>query len=263
MSIYSKKFSTSTNKDKNTSLSKIQNLINKDDREILDVGCSSGYLDILIKNKFNPNIWGIEINKNDSIKAKKNVDKILNIDIENYDLSKIKKKFDIIILADILEHLKNPEKILNNLTKLLKPKGRIIASIPNFLHFSIKIKILTDKWKYENYGLLDKTHLRFFSYDSIKKLFNSSHLHINYIDTVNSNISKKDVLMELIKAKLPTQTKIIKTIFSPQSLIFQYIITASKNNTKTFKNPITKNISINPIYSFLYPQYIKIKKQFI
>ena len=254
MSIYSQQYSANKNKATNTSLSKIVDLINQNDTDILDVGCSSGYLDSLIKKKYPANITGIEINKQDATIAKKYVDKIFNIDIENNNLSQINQKFDVIILADILEHLKNPDETLHRISLFLKPHGRIIASIPNFLHYSVKIKILTNNWGYENYGLLDKTHLKFFSFNTIKKTFQSSSLFINQVDYVVSDINNHGLQTELLTAGLP----FIKDIFSFESRVFQYIIVASKNKKNQPKS-LPKNTSLNQINIILYSLYYKIK----
>lgn len=258
MSIYSQQFTITNHQDANTSLSKILKLIKQSDKYILDVGCSSGYLDSLIKQKIKTNITGIELNKSDAQIAKNIVDQILNVDAETYNFNQLSQKFNVIILADILEHLKNPEYLLKTLSTLLKPNGRIIASIPNFLHYSTKIKILTNRWRYEEYGLLDKTHLKFFSLATIKELFKSSKLFINNIDYVTSNITTKNLLTELINSGLSTHPNILNTVFSPESKIFQYIIVSSKTKTKISKVSPPNNY-INLFYATCYSIYYKIR----
>ena len=172
MSIYSDSFQKEILKNKNTSLYKIFHLIEPGTKNILDIGCSSGYFGKALMKKYNCQCYGIELDKNDSEIAKKVLTKVFQKDIDNTDITKIfsKTKFDGIILADILEHLKNPENLLKQLKKILNLKSHIYLSIPNVTHKSVLLELISNQWNYEESGILDKTHLRFFSYDSVLNL---------------------------------------------------------------------------------------------
>ena len=78
--------------------------------------------------------------------------------------------FDVILCADVLEHLQAPEKLLSELHSLLSPTGEILVSIPNFGHWYPRIKTLTGLFDYDSKGILDHTHLRFFTRRSFQKL---------------------------------------------------------------------------------------------
>jgi GT2 family glycosyltransferase/2-polyprenyl-3-methyl-5-hydroxy-6-metoxy-1,4-benzoquinol methylase len=94
-------------------------------------------------------------------------------DIEALSLEKSfgEERFDVIVAGDFLEHLARPHKVLQNLKKYLSEDGYIVASIPNIAHGSVRLSLLNGKFEYKGIGILDHTHLRFFTYDSILRLF--------------------------------------------------------------------------------------------
>jgi 2-polyprenyl-3-methyl-5-hydroxy-6-metoxy-1,4-benzoquinol methylase len=85
-------------------------------------------------------------------------------------------KFDIVLLLDVLEHLENPQEFLKDLTKFLNPNAILLISVPNITHWSIRISSLFGKFEYTSRGILDKTHLHFFT---------KKHLHKVILDTKN------------------------------------------------------------------------------
>ena len=145
-----------------------------EDATVLDVGCGNGVLgDFLIKLK-KCTMYGIEINKLSAQEAnRKGYEFIYIFDLDSIDRVYVpfrSKSFDYIIFADVLEHLKDPLKVLITLKPLLKDSGHIICSIPNIAVWGMRLKLLLGKWEYEDYGILDKTHLRFFTIKTAKEL---------------------------------------------------------------------------------------------
>jgi O-antigen biosynthesis protein len=134
---------------------------------ILDVGCGMGKLSSNLKIQ-NPHrkVIGIENNKIAAEEARKHLDEIVEGDIQTTEIPFVKSTFDCIIYADILEHLTNPEATLLKLKPYLKPDGYIICSIPNMRHYTAILQLLLHGWEYKDFGLFDKTHLRFFSLNS-------------------------------------------------------------------------------------------------
>lgn len=251
MSIYSEKFNQKLLDDKNTSIGKISNLVNPKTKKILDVGCASGYLGSYFKKKYKCEVWGIEINKNDYQKAKQKLDKVFNIDIESQkELSKIKNKFDTIIFADVLEHLKDPLFCLKNFQNKLNLDGEIIASIPNIANYRTKLMLFNGNWEYEDFGLMDKTHKTFFTYDSIVDLFEKSGLYIYELSYTRSNVSTPDLLNMLKKSGIEINQTIINNFFSIESDIFQYIIKAKTTKPEKSINYLEgKDETIHKLFS--------------
>jgi O-antigen biosynthesis protein len=138
---------------------------------VLDVGCSSGGLGKKLIEEKKCRVYGVDF----SPKSIKNASKILHkaklFDLDSVKVPFSKEKFDVIVFADVLEHIKNPECILERFSKILKKDGVIIASIPNIAYVSARINHLFGKWDYYETGLMDKTHIKFFTSKTINELF--------------------------------------------------------------------------------------------
>ena len=166
----------------NDSFSKIYPLVPSNSR-ILDVGCANGALSELLYENKNCEIYGMDINTESIKKAKdKKVFSALHqVDLNTLkenDFSEYRQFFDCIICADVLEHLNNPLSVLQILCSFLKSDGNIIISIPNVAHASIKANLLLNDWTYTKIGILDETHLRFFTANSLPDFFQKSGLEI-------------------------------------------------------------------------------------
>lgn len=144
----------------------------KDAKRILDVGCGAGMLGKAIKNERGgtKEVIGIEINKEAAKEAQKNLDKVFVGDIETACFPLKKDYFDCIICADVIEHLEDPEGFLRRYRPYLKKDGFIVLSIPNVQFYHIILSLIFGRWEYQERGIMDKTHLRFFTLGSINQL---------------------------------------------------------------------------------------------
>jgi len=161
----------------------IISLIPAGNNKILEIGCGTGNTGKTLKEKKKASkVIGIEIIEQAAKQAEKNLDKVFNTDIEVFDLQFTAEYFDYIILADILEHLHNPLAILEKLKKYIKKNGWIIASIPNVRYWKvIRDLVIKGEWTYRPDGILDDTHLRFFTKKSIIKLFQLAGFSVDVI----------------------------------------------------------------------------------
>lgn len=151
---------------------------------VLDVGCACGWLGRALKARGTKRVIGVEVNPQSAKKAKKFYDNLLIGNVENMKLPFNRNNFDCIVYADVLEHLHNPWGILQKHRDLLASNGLIIASIPNIQHVSIIWQLLLGKWEYQEAGILDSTHLRFFTLREMKELFESSGYRIVQIKRI-------------------------------------------------------------------------------
>lgn len=139
----------------------------------------------------------------------------------------------MVIFGDVLEHLYNPWEVINELKRVLKKNGQIIASIPNINHISILKRLLAGNWEYENSGLLDKTHLRFFSYSTIENLFKSAGFDIIDVTRLEGNIesSREVTLLNY----LDNIAKILgySNNYKIEGNTYQYVIVASQKKKVT------------------------------
>lgn len=134
---------------------------------ILDVGCGPGNVGALLKNREFDYV-GVDFERPAELHESFTEFHERNIEEDfNFDYG---PEFDYIIFGDILEHLREPEKLLIKAREYLKPDGRIIVSIPNITHWSVRLMILTGNFFYMERGILDRTHLRFYTRRTFKKL---------------------------------------------------------------------------------------------
>ncbi len=155
---------------------------------VLDVGCSSGAFGRLLKEKRGCEVWGIEPTDS-AIKANKVLDRVFH-DVFHQELDLGDKKFDAIIFNDVLEHLADPWGALSFAKELLTVDGCIVASIPNLQCYSVvKDLIIHGEFQYQESGILDKTHLRFFTKKSIHQLFSNTGYDIITIAGQNSVVN--------------------------------------------------------------------------
>ncbi len=147
------------------------------ENKVLDVGCNKGYL-----KRFAPHndFYGIDQNENDLEEAKKEgYKKVYQMDLDNYRAFKHDEKFDVIVFADILEHLTNPDKVLRFFVdNHLRNEGKVIISLPNVANFTIRLNLLLGHFDYAESGILDKTHLHLYTLYSARKFISGCGLRI-------------------------------------------------------------------------------------
>jgi len=188
-----------------------------DNNKVLEVGCSTGQISRRLYKK-NCEIIGIELDENASKIASAYCKKLINEDVESIEYLPVPEKyFDYIICSDVLEHLKSPEKVLETLRKYLKDDGRIIVSLPNIAYWKIRFKLLKGSFDYEETGILDKTHLKFFTAKTSKDLLKRTGFEVTNFDIVPKALPyfSEGYLMK-IKYKI---SKIFPNIFATQFII--------------------------------------------
>ncbi len=129
-------------------------------KNVLSVGCAGGYAEKILIDR-GIEVKGIELCHEAAEIAKKNGLDIIEGDVTQIDISTFNKKFDYLVYADVLEHLRCPQEILEEHVKYLNPGGRVYICIPNFRHYSVVSQLLFKGYiTYTDAGILDKTHLR-------------------------------------------------------------------------------------------------------
>jgi len=149
--------------------------------KVLDVGCGEGLLGKQIKDKLGAEVTGIELDETSSRVASDNLDKVISGNIETLDLPFGKGQFDCIVAADVLEHLTEPWKTLKELRVFLKDNGLIVSSIPNIRYYKAVIRLFKGYWDYVDHGILDRSHLRFFTLINIEEMFTEAGFSIEKI----------------------------------------------------------------------------------
>jgi len=203
---------------------------------VLEIGCASGYIGRYLKEKKNCTIYGVEIDKDYADLAKPYYEKIIVGDVENDNTLKQLTlnfehlTFNFILCMNILEHLKNPQVFLTKLKKYLNPKGYLIITLPNIAHWSIRFKLLFGNFDYEKglfgsdhgKGVMDETHLKFFTLKTMKNLITDAGYKIEHISfDPDKGIPKFHSLF----LKIPRGWKFLKKFYSifPTFFGFQFI----------------------------------------
>lgn len=162
----------------------------EDARTTLEVGCGEGVFSEEIKKRLGSEVWGIEYDSVAAEKARNKLDAVLHGDVVVLLDQLPDHYFDCIVFNDVLEHLADPFILLTKTKVKLSDHGVIVASIPNVRHISVLKELLIDKnWRYEDAGILDKTHLRFFTKKSILEMFDGLGFDVIRIEGINKTSS--------------------------------------------------------------------------
>ena len=154
----------------------------KANTDVLEIGPAHGRLTKHLKENMNCSVDIVEIDLEAGNYAKQYARNALvgleagNVSADYWFETLQDNKYDYIICADVLEHLHNPDKVLERLKSLLKPDGSILISIPNFTHSSVLVNLFNDIFEYNEIGLLDNTHIHFFTYKSFMKMVKDAGL---------------------------------------------------------------------------------------
>jgi 2-polyprenyl-3-methyl-5-hydroxy-6-metoxy-1,4-benzoquinol methylase len=187
---------------------------------VLEVGCGSGAtLGWLRQTKRSSHTVGIEIFEAAALSARAHVDEVSCLDFEKEDLPDGHGRFNLVLCLDVLEHMVNPWAVVDRLVvDYLAPGGTLIVSLPNVRHYSVAIPLLFQgRWEYQGAGLLDRTHLRFFTRDTALRLV--SHMDLEAVHCVGSGFewgTRKSIFNALTVG------------FFKDLLTYQYLLCARK-----------------------------------
>jgi Methyltransferase domain len=178
-------------------------LLPEDAKRLIEVGCSSGALAREYKRINSGCVYsGVEIDADYAKLAERHCDIVINQDIETADESFFQSRSaeDCWIFGDTLEHLKDPWLILSRIRNVMPADGCIVACIPNAQHWSIQAQLSCGDFRYQDSGLLDRTHLRWFTRKTIIEMFASAGFKIaNGIPRIFLEPSR-DKMLDAIKA---------------------------------------------------------------
>jgi 2-polyprenyl-3-methyl-5-hydroxy-6-metoxy-1,4-benzoquinol methylase len=209
----------------------LMDLIPESCDHILEIGCGTGATGLVIKGK-NPDLIyvGLEIDPQAARIAKTRLDKVLTVDIEKTppgELNFEKESFDLIIAADVLEHLYDPWRVMDFLRSFLKMKGKAVLSFPNTQNINLIANLVQGHWTYEKYGLLDATHIRFFTWNEIAKLLQGTGYGIlKVVSQLQAALDGQPYPLEIAISNL-----VLKNVSREEAerlFTFQYLVLAEK-----------------------------------
>ena len=150
---------------------RILDLVLRTGTSALDIGCGTGKLGTQLK-ELGIVTDGVTFSETEREIAKKNLRNVWLFNLEE-GLPKIGEKYELVVLSHVMEHIADPTKLMMKLDSVLSEKGYIICAIPNMLFLYNRLKLLAGKVEYQEYGLMDYTHVRWYTRKTMIELFSS------------------------------------------------------------------------------------------
>ncbi len=168
-------------------------------KKTLELGCANGNFSELIKTGFDAECWGVELDSNAAEIAASKLHKVINGDVNQVLKDVPDGYFDCVICNDILEHLVDPYTLLVELKKKLTTDGVVVISLPNVRYCRNLFELVfRGNWDYKAKGILDKTHLRFFTYNSLVKVFPQLGYELLIIEGLEPERNIKTIAVKIL-----------------------------------------------------------------
>ncbi len=197
-------------------------------QRILDVGCGAGAFGKALKDRGAREVVGIEVVPDAYERARLVLDDAICASIENIELPFSDAYFDCVVCGDVLEHLVDPVVALRKLTRVLRPDGVIVISIPNVRFYQVVNMLAEGRWQYADSGIMDRTHLRFFTKTELLELVSNAGLELKGIGPLS--MAPEHFLAPPVNGDLTIGRMTLHGV-TPQEYeefrVFQYVIIAS------------------------------------
>src|SRR5215210_6512072 len=193
-------------------------------KRVLDVGCATGYLaEALVERGCT--VSGLEYDAEAAEEARPHLERLVIGDIETLDVAEAfgDDRFDVIVFGDVLEHLRDPLAALRKTRPLLADRGSVVASIPNIAHGSVRLALLAGRFDYQPLGLLDSTHIRFFTRSSVEDLFREAGFVP--IDVRRTTAGFFDTPVPVSEAEFAPEV-VDAVLADPESSTYQFVLRA-------------------------------------
>ena len=189
----------------------LRQLSKKSPCRVLDVGCSDGALGERIRAQGHV-VVGIDLERHDLVEDRLN--KFIQADLDQGVPKNLPGLFDVVLCADVVEHVRQPDVLLSELRAVVAPEGSVLVSIPNFGHWYPRVRTMFGLFDYDRRGILDRTHVRFFTHRSFKRLAQNAGYSVQRVACTGFPF---DVLSR-------GNTKIPKFIIAPLRLIDKALV---------------------------------------
>ncbi|MDC2857548.1 MULTISPECIES: methyltransferase domain-containing protein [unclassified Delftia] len=209
---------------------------------ILDLGCGSGALGAFLAEHKQCVCDGVTLSQEEARHAAPFYRHVHVADLEDCDLDQLfgEARYDYIVCADVLEHLRQPERILAACRKRLTPEGRLLISVPNAGYSGLVAELLHGEFRYREEGLLDRTHLRFFTRRSLSRFLAEQGWQVDDIDTIERALPESEFRVAYDSLPPAVARHLLAT---PDALAYQFIASAA---------PVAQAQAIEPPVN--YPQ---------
>ncbi|MBN9133059.1 MAG: glycoside hydrolase family 99-like domain-containing protein [Nitrosospira multiformis] len=196
------------------------------EKQVLEIGPGPGSITKVLQSVNACHITGIELDGEAIEKLIPYCDRIIQVDLNSIDWQKLLVdigRFDVVVAADVLEHLYDPWSALQNIVQFLSPDGYAVVSLPHIGHGAIMSCLLNDDFEYREWGLLDRTHIRFFGLRNIEELFAQAGLKIIEACYVIKPPEETEFASDWSRLSGPVQDLIMN---NPHAQVYQVVVKA-------------------------------------
>jgi 2-polyprenyl-3-methyl-5-hydroxy-6-metoxy-1,4-benzoquinol methylase len=193
-------------------------------KRVLDVGCATGYLARVLAAR-GCTVSGLESDAKAAEEARPHLERLVVGDVEELDLREAfgDERFDVVVFGDVLEHLRDPLAALRKARDVLAERGSVVASIPNIAHGSVRLALMAGRFDYQPLGLLDSTHVRFFTKASIERLFHEAGMAI--VDVRRTTAGFYETPVPIYEADIRPEVVDV-ALADPESSTYQFVVRA-------------------------------------
>ncbi len=189
--------------------------------KVLELGCASGYLSGYMEQALGCRVTGLEFDPAATAIAATRCSEVHTADLDApnaLDVAAPSAPYDVLLAAAVLEHLKQAESILQAAHKLLKPDATLIVSLPNIAHWSMRLHLLSGQFDYQDYGLMDKTHVHLYTLKTGRDLLERNGYNVEKVYIAGSGL--QNILSGLFGKQVP--------LILPNLLAYELIYVARK-----------------------------------
>jgi len=185
-------------------------------KEILELGCATGYVTRLLSQGRHCRVTGIEYMADAAELARPYCQKLIVGDVESPGiLEQVNGPYDVILAGDILEHLRYPDRVLAQLRPALHPDGYWVISVPNIAHWSVRKELLLGRFNFTQRGIMDASHLRWFTIQTLTEMLNHTGYTLLRLEAVYT-LPMQDILKLRGLASRLQRTKFAQGLFGYQ-----------------------------------------------
>ncbi len=195
-------------------------------KKVLELGSSTGFLSEAMTRHFGCTVTGVEVDKDAADAARAKGLEVFVLDLDQADLTQALagRRFDVVLCADVLEHLRDPVRTVSQLSALLADDGYVICSIPHVGHGDIRLSLLSGRMPYRPMGLLDHTHMKFFTRVLVEELFENAGMRVDKVERNRWQMTRTEV-----QGRLPSALSGLTDFIAadPESETYQFLVKAS------------------------------------
>jgi 2-polyprenyl-3-methyl-5-hydroxy-6-metoxy-1,4-benzoquinol methylase len=200
-----------------------------DGARVLEIGTAAGHVTRALADK-RCVVVGVEMDAKQAMLAAPFCHRMVVGNVEHLDFDReISDVFDVVLCGDVLEHLKDPGAVLQKVQRHLAPNGYLVVSIPNIAHGSVRLSLMEGRFVYTSCGLLDATHLRFFTLASIVALFNDNGLQIHDMRRVRTGIFDTEIP---VSASIVDPSVVAHLVGESEATTYQFVFRATSSEHK-------------------------------